>query len=658
MTSPGEPIARATGSQRRGSVGGAGVSAITTAVGRLLIDYAVQLREDLQSAGVPGDVSFKGCWSAEGGRLAKIEDECSDSATDNAVSTCQKGTGLRCAVGAVDEAAPLTEADVAECRQRLQRLQRVTGLLTQLARRSQRCRGNAEDARRPSLVPRSVAASNNEEESAYCVSCEAVRQNPVLMLALRRFDRMAKCFQGAATAAEVRQAQVVGVRGAGATASVLETNRAMGIQPLLNLVPLAEGVLSAFSRNVDIVFRRRRAAVGTRATGKRPRGEADDSAASSSASRAVAPYLSNYWELLAAQQRRRRFALYTTRSALLPRVNAVCAPLYVSPAVRELAQLNLEAERLMLQRAWCVHTKAHLLREVPWVARDVASRRAALREELQGFTESQQDAFLIDVLYADFLCAEGGIVRVCVQHALFVDLTYDVRRRNWVLIALHWNLFTTSAGASLVASQTALAAPYVETPSVPPGTTATAALPPLAAHGTSDSPSPSSDVLDMTSLVRVLPHDREALHSFLQLAFAQEGLSGGLHAANRLVCAVVMDTLATQLQSLQKCFFTGSGLGGLVEVEVRAGTLISFHLSLPQLFVPSAPVVHGKITVVGGTVMLECVRGTDLSTRRVTLPLGTSSLVASAAASASAAARKSAVVVVDMEALLWQCARA
>ncbi|CAG9580388.1 conserved hypothetical protein [Leishmania major strain Friedlin] len=658
MASHGEPSLPAAGVQRRGTVGGAGVTTITTAVGRLLTDYAVQLREDLGFTDVTGGVSFKSGWEVEDGDVVKVEGEGSGSAGDSAVETRHK-TSSRHATDVDDEVAPLTEDDAAECRQRLQRLQRVKHLLVQFSGRADRRRVHTEAVKTSFLRSGSTAEDADEADGACCVSCETVRQNPVLMLALRRFDRIAQGFQGTAAPAAVAKVQGGGLREAGTAASASETNKGNCIQPFLNPVPLAEGALSAFSRNVNIVFRRRPTAGGTPATGKRPRDEAGDSAASSWASTAVAPDTHNYWGLLAAQQRRRRFALYTARAALLPRVNAMCAPLYVSPAVQELAQLNSEAERLMLKRAWCVHTKAHLLRELPWAARDVAAYRVALREALQSFTESQQDAFLIDVVYAQFVCAEGGVVRVCVQHALFLDLTYDVRLRQWTLVALHWNIFTTSAGASLLTSQSVLAVPHAQTPSTPPAAPATAARAPLiahsSAHGTVDSASPLPEASTPASFVRVVPQDREALHRFLRLAFEQEGLSGGLHAANRLVCAVVMDTFAIQLQSLQQSFFTGGGLGRLVEMEVRPGTLISFHLSLPELFVPSAPVAHVKMTVAGGTVMLECVRGTDLSTRRVTLPLGTSSLVASGAVGVNTATWKSSMTVVDMEALLWQC---
>ncbi|CBZ29646.1 conserved hypothetical protein [Leishmania mexicana MHOM/GT/2001/U1103] len=658
MASHGEPAVQAADLQRRGTVGGAGVRTITTAVGRLLTDYAVQLREDLGSTDASGHVSFKSGWEVEDGDLVKVEDEGSGSAADGAVETRHK-VSSRHATDADGEAAPLTEADVAECRRRLQRLQRVKHLLVQFSGRADRRRVHTEAVKTSFLTSGRTAEADDEADGACRVSCEAVRQNPVLMLALRRFDRIAQGFQGTRAAGAVARVQGGDIREAGTAASASEAKKVSCIQPFLNLVPLAEGALSAFSRNVNIVFRRRPTAGGTSATGKRPRDEAGDSAASPSASTAVTPDTHNYWDRLATQQRKRRFALYTARAALLPRVNAVCAPLYVSPAVQELAQLNSEAERLMLKRAWCVHTKAHLLREVPCVARDVAAYRVALREALQSFTESQQDAFLSDVVYAEFVCAEGGIVRVCVQHALFVDLTYDVRRRQWTLVALYWNIFTTGAGASLLTSQSALAVPLVQTPSAPPAAPTTVGLAPLiahsSAHGTVNSVLPLPEAPTPSPFARVVPQDREALQSFLRLAFAQEGLSGGLQAANRLVCAVVMDTLATQLQSLQQSFFTDGGLGGLVEVEVRPGTQISIHLSLSALFVSSAPMAHVKMTVTGGTVMFECVRGTDLSTRRVTLPLGTSSLVASAAVGVNTATRKSSMAVVDMEAFLWQC---
>ncbi|GET91595.1 hypothetical protein, conserved [Leishmania tarentolae] len=655
MASHGEGRAQATDLQRGGTFDGAGVRAITTAVGRLLMDYAMQLREDLQSTDAMYSLS-KTPWDVVDGNLVKAEEEGSSSAARSTAQTQQTMGSLHTA-DSDDEAVPLTAADMAVCRQRLQRLQRVKNLLAHFSGRVDH-RGVHRGAVKTSfLTSGRTAEAYGEEDSAYPVSCETVRKNPVLMLALRHFDRIAQGFQGATASAAVAKMQSGGLHEAGTDASVSEAHKVNCIQPFLNPVPLAEGALKAFSRNVNIVFRRRPTTASSRATGKRPRDEPSNSAASSSASTAVGTGEPNYWDLLATQQRKRRFALYTARAALLPRVNAVCAPLYVSPAVQELAQLNAEAEGLMLKRAWCVHTKAHLLREVPWVARDVAAYRAALREALQSFTESQQDAFLIDVVYAEFVCADGGIVRVCVQHALFLDLTYDLRRRQWMLIGLQWNIFTTSAGASLLTSQTTLAVPQTQTPSA-----SSASPDPLVSHsstdGTVDSPLPPQEAYTPASFAKVVPQDREALHNFLQLAFAQDGLSGGLHAANRLVCAVMMDTFATQLQSLQQSFFTGGELGRLVEVEVRPGTLISFHLSLPDVFVPSAPMIHVKVTMTGGTVLLECVQGTDLSTRRVTLPLGTSSLVASTAVGVNTATRQPSMAVVDMEAFLWQCVRA
>ncbi|CAM43069.2 conserved hypothetical protein [Leishmania braziliensis MHOM/BR/75/M2904] len=659
MVSHGESVAQAPGLQWRGSVGGASVKMITTAVGRLLADYVVQLREDIQSIGMTGDVPSNAGCGVEEGSVVKVEDGGSGFAADSAAATHHMA-GSRRTIDTADEAVPLTEADVAEFRQRLQRLQRVKHLLVHFSARTDRRRAHTGVAEVSRLSSGSLATADPEEDDACGVSCETLRQNPVLMIALRRFDRIVQCFQGtAAPPVAVVQGQGGGLHEAGTHASVSETRNVCCIQPLLILVPLAEGVLHAFSHNVNIVYRRRPNAAATSAAGKRPRDEASDSAASFSVSTAVAPDPLNYWNLLATQQRKRRFALYTSRSALLPRVNAVCAPLYVSPAVQELAQLNSEAERFMLRRAWCVHTKAHLLREVPWVARDVAAYRVALREALQSFTESQQDAFLSGVVYVEFVCAEDGIVRVCVQHGLFLDLTYDVRRRQWVLIELHWNLFTTSAGASLVTSKTALAVPHAQAPPVPPAAPTTAALAPSIAHGSvhvpAESTSPLSDASTPASFVQVVPHDREALRNFLKVAFAQDGLSGGLHAANRLVCAVVLDTFATQLRSLQESFFTGGGLGTLLEAEVRPGTQISLHISLPELFVSSAPVAHVKMTMVGGTVLLECVRGTDLSTRQVTLPLSTSSLVVSASPGTSTAARGPLMPMVDMEAFLWKC---
>ncbi|KAG5496313.1 hypothetical protein JKF63_02615 [Porcisia hertigi] len=657
MASDGESVAQTTGPLRRGSVDSAGVRAIMTAVGRLLIDYAVQLRDNLQT----GDVSFKEeGWGDEASNMAKVENTDSSSAAGSGTFAAHARIAARGPADTENETAPLTEADTAESRQLLERLQRVKHLLVQFSGVANCTQGPHGAIGASYFASEALPAAKDVGRDVYRVSCETVRQNPVLMLALRRFDGVTQRFQGTATPMGGVELHTGGHVAAEAVDSMSETRALPDIRPFLNPVSLADGTLSAFSRNVGIVFRRRSSAAGTAATGKRLRDEAHESVASSFAFTAVAPNQPNYWHALAAQQRKRRFAIYSARSALLPRVNAVCAPLYVSPAVQELARLNSEAERVMLKRAWCVHTKAHLLRELPWVARDVSAYRAALREVLQSFTEAQQADFLADVVYTEFVCAESGVVRVCLQHALFLDLSYDVRRRQWTLIALHWNLFTTSAGASLMTAQAAaLAVPYVHSATVPPPAPATSALGPLVTQcspqGTRDPASPPVDASAPASLVRIVPHDREALHNFLQRAFAQDGLSGGLQAANRLLCAVVMDTFATQLQALQECFFTGGGLGRHIDADVRPGTLISFHLSLPRLFVSLAPTAHVKMTVTGGTVVLECVRGTDLSTRRVTLPLSTSSLATLAATCENTATRKLSVTVVDMEALLWQC---
>lgn len=611
----------------------ASVRAITAAVGCLLADYVGQLRDDLRFSDDTRDaVKLLNSREDDVVRVKKEKEEEEEDANLGgapfgaaaAATTPAPTTGTPAAdAETLDEAAPLTEADVAECRQRLQRMRRVHQLLVEFASTSTRQRTyGADGTAGGSALSSSDAGEQAAEVGAVDVSCDTVRCNPVLMLALRRFDSMVHRFQGTQTSSP---AVAVSQPGAAPTASFEEDTRA--IQPFLTPVPLPEGALSAFSRNVSVVFRKRPASSATPGAGtpsttpsKRPREAATGAAPPSSSTAAEA---ANAWAALGAQQRKRRFALYTARTALLPRVDGVCAPLYVSPAVHELAQLNAEAERAMLVRAWCVHTKAHLLRELPSVARDVEAHQLALREALQSLPDSRRESLLADVSYIAVMHGDAGVVRVRVQNALVLDLTYDLRRRQWSLLALHWLLCTSSAAASLVATS-------------------------LTSLGGSAAPSH-----DGNSPVHVVPQDREALHGFLQRAFVQGGLSEGLQAAGRLVCAVVMDTFATQMLALQQSFFTGAGLGRLLELEVRPGTFVSFRLAVPSLFTSAAPTAHVRARVAGGTVLLECVWGTDLATRHVTLPLGTAALVpASGEARDGAAAPR---VVVDAEAFLWQC---
>ncbi|KAK7201960.1 hypothetical protein NESM_000263900 [Novymonas esmeraldas] len=624
-------VARVPPVRRRGDGGGSGVSTLAAAVGRLLSDYVEQLREDLllSHGGGGGAVKTEGA----DGVVPAVQDD--DLAARLAVDDAPDGDG-----NGDDGAVPLTEADAAECRHRLQRLQRVMHLLTLFTRRpGRRCGADGADAKPPTMADAATATARSEADNdAIPVSCEAVQRNPVLMAALHRFDGMARRFEGA-------------------TAATDATRVADLIQPILHPVSLADGALSVLSRNMDIVFRRRPPTSGATAPDlKRPRDEAPQAAPPSSSVPPLTPLppsasasgtvattataaagAAHHWGRLAAQQRRDRFALYTARVALLPRIDVVCAPFYISPAVRQLAQLNSTAECAMLLRAWCVHTKAHLLREAPAVAGDVEAYRVALAAALQSFSAARQAAFLADMVYLEFVCADSGVVRVCVQHTLFLDLTYDVPRRHWRAIALHWNLLTTSAGASLLSTRSAQ--PLVAaTASLSTDRAASAA--PLAGAAA-------------PSLARVMPMDPDALHGFVQRALEKDGLSGGLRAANRAVCATVMDALATQLQSLQRSFFSGGALGRLAEVEVRPGTFISCRLAISALFMTAAPVLHVKVAVLGGTVVVECVRGTEVSSRVVTLPLAASSLVPMSTAMASAVSPMAPVV--DMEAVLWRC---
>ena len=630
------------------------VPSIVASVSGLLRDYAFQLRDDV------------GTFTTTTGGMKSEEDKPSTSIGDDGTTLSATGDVTAAAVGEEEEedTAQLTEADVVECRGRLQRLRRIQRLLLHAMEDSAlgNSAGSRRDTQAVSSSPATLQSTRAEREEMVQDHSRTMRRNPVLMTLLSRLELMKQQFEGCTAAAAASTSPSAptasphapkSVEVISADAAVADPPRACRtIVPLLTPVSLAEGALAAFSRNIGVVFRRRSApsssASGRQAilkmapqstqhhpNSKRAReagNDKDDTAVKAS---------DNHWARLAAQQRKSHFALYTMRAALLPRVDRVCAPFYVSLAVQQLAQLNAAAERGMLERAWRVHTKAHLLREVPSVARDVEESRQALREALKSFSPTQQDRYLRDVSYVRFCCTDDGILRLCVQHALFLDLTYDVKRGQWLLLELHWNLYTTAAGSSLIS--TAL----TESATV------------AAAEEMREVTLSSEFCASSETHRQLLPENREALFAFLQGSLVQGGLSGGLQTANRLVCAVVLDALATQLYGLQQMFFTGGALGRLVDVEVRPGTFISLHLSLsdvlgapaPAALAAGADVVHVKLTTCGGTVTMERVRGTNLATRSVVLLLGASSLVQSQDANASGPPR----VVVDMEALLWQC---
>ncbi|KPI86219.1 hypothetical protein ABL78_4732 [Leptomonas seymouri] len=610
---------------------------IVASVGRLLMDYALQLLDDVGPLHL--DPAQEG---------TKVEDEAKGPARDdNKRALFDDDNEASTDTG---ETAALTEADLAECRGRLQRLQRIHLILVHSVGASTlSSRGG------PSGSPvTSQGIRESEEEVLAEDYSETIRRNSVLTKMLNRLECMHQLFQGT-SGATTSQSQCMAATLAdtdtaantNATVTVAQgpSQAVRTIEPLLTPVSLAEGALSAFSRNVGIYFRRR--PIGGAAAGAPTAGQpnAPRSPASCKRTRAEdegATESLNHWAKLAAQQRKSRFALYTLRSALLPRVNHVCAPFYVSPAVLEMAQLNAAAERFMLERVWCVHTKAHLLREVPSVAQDVELHRQALREALKHWPPAQQEDHIRDVSYARFVCTDNGVLRFCVQNALLVDVSYDLKRRQWTLLGLHWSLYTTDAGASLISATLADAVEMTATERLQRNFTAIG----------------SASCAASESYQKLQPQNEGALAAFLQKALTEGGLSGGVHAANRLVCAVVLDALATQLLRLQQSFFTGGSVGRFLDVEVRPGTFISFHLTLPELFcvydtaAPAmADVVHVKITTCGGTVMMERVRGTDVATRSVTLLLGTSCLVPSRSSSLNDSSR----LVIDMEALLWQC---
>ncbi|KEG13536.1 hypothetical protein DQ04_00941000 [Trypanosoma grayi] len=364
-----------------------------------------------------------------------------------------------------------------------------------------------------------------------------------------------------------------------------------GLLPCGKPTSLAEASLALFSHNTKVVFRR---------SEKHGR---DSDAVGSGTSRTE--FHRGAFSRLAADQRKRRLALYTARSALFPR--EVFSPPsvmrggegsltpFVPPAVREFAELNMEAECEMLAAFCRVDTKAQLLRELPTLRATVEDLWNSLRAEgvaleTQGDRQEPQQERMLMPPWFEFPYTEEGVVQVVVRRSLVVDITWDAARgSHWRVLSLRWILCAQTLPELLLR-----------------GSLATGA-------GSGNSSRGEAAFGGAGNALRVLPAHQEASLRYLSSCF-ELGLEKGCMGALRLVNAVAMEVVETQCKILRETFFIGPLEASFV-VDVRPGTHVALTLLSPSVAgaAPSGP-LHMKYKLSMGTIVMEKRRGTDTQT--------------------------------------------
>lgn len=453
------------------------------------------------------------------------------------------------------------------------------------------------------------------------------------------------------------------------------------LSPASRPVTLQEASLSLYSANDKTVFRRRpqpqrepqpqtqpQGGTGT----KRPREEAHPERQQPHCRQ---PPLGFFASLSEAQQTQ-RFGVYASRTALLPRLDTLNAvlherslqrpqrqsgddasfnispqPFYVSPAIHQLASLNLAAEREMLGHAWAVRTKAMLLVRLPGLYATSVKYRSELASLLYGADEQKQREVEEEVErrwrsashrraspntmdndndnddnnnsddetgeagrsippYFHFVFYDMGVVRVSLQHGLLMDVTYNLLEKGWTLLRLHWNLWVPLL--SLCDDGEVLSAAVAEALNEgQQDTSAAAATAATAAHH--EVSGWSRDV--SVGLRRIVPTHRDAMTRYVQLRLADEGIEGGCAAATQLLCAVVMDVVAAQARRLQEGLFGAPLPRKAFTLDIRQGTHVSLLVNPPLTTAGQRePVGEGasggpglmmRLRMVGGTVVLE-----------------------------------------------------
>ncbi|CCW60394.1 unnamed protein product [Phytomonas sp. EM1] len=402
------------------------------------------------------------------------------------------------------------------------------------------------------------------------------------------------------------------------------------IKPVARSRGLMEVAIELSSTNVRTAFRRvRKSATETKAVSslssstthaidgteetqeslKRPRFPGADKELRRSHT-GVGNVVSSIFEEVSSSQRKQRFALYTGRVPLLPRLDALARGMaadsstfiYLSPALRQYAALNLSAERQMLQRAWRVTSKAQLLLQLPRLYQAEEAYREQLRDISSRLGDSDGKSLLDPDrhTYFQFVHVNEGVIRVGIQHGLFVDFTYNCAGGQWIVLKLHWNVWVPAASLWFSSSVS---------PEATEDSSGRIGAPLETTAGASNVGVPA----DGCGIHIVLPQRQDVMLRFIQKNLTKGGLESGLLAANHLLCTVVIDTLAKQARQLQEHFFV-SLLKAYFAVDIRPGSHLAVQLRLPIANHQVQPDdknasaflmnLH-KFYLTGGTVLLE-----------------------------------------------------
>lgn len=407
------------------------------------------------------------------------------------------------------------------------------------------------------------------------VMCEGRGDQPAQARAEVLRERLGSC--SAIVAVEQLGACVAALNPAELTKP--QVTSSIHLRRLADPMGLPEAVLEALSSNTRTVFRRTGASKRVSAGGvKRPRCAALTAADATQME----------------EEKRQRFAIYAARTALLPRMYATAAGAqYVCPAVRDFAVANLNAERRLLRRSWCTHTKAHFLRDLPKLHGAVLRYREEMTTALSRSSRNNNQKA---ITYFRFPCHSDGVIRVLLQHGgLVMDLTYDPQKLGWRLLRLDWNLWVP-----LCSMTSELVTAPVDTAWEPE-------CPERIENG---------DLAEMNGQHwrRVVPAYAKQMEQHIQKALQEGGLDEGCIAANRLLCTITMDVIVHQVRQLQQSFFV-SALQGMFTADVRQGTHVALQLRVPTILhegiasegspTCSKGTLIMKFTLQGGSVLQE-----------------------------------------------------
>lgn len=310
-------------------------------------------------------------------------------------------------------------------------------------------------------------------------------------------------------------------------------------------------------------------------------------------------------------------------------------------AKKTLSTLNMAAEARLAQRAWIVHTKAQLLFEWEPLAASVKAmqdewksllRGTSVRTPFPSTTTTPAISVSRDLPYFFWREVQQGIIRIDVQHALTMDITYDIWKGEWRLLQFEWSIFTPlpvekgdhkerikeqgvekeeeeksdreverDEGWRTVCDEDTLSdteesSTEEEEPhgkeeerwhrSPDPKDVRTGGAEGLGASTFQEPSTLSSPPLSSSLLFRLQPDHQREMGQFLQHHLRQGGIREGCLAANRLVLCVSMDTIMAQCKQVQSLLLFPSrsrSRGPLSwDMEVIPGTHVAFHWRPPD----------------------------------------------------------------------------